>query len=177
MKITRAWLVAVCIPAALIAAASSSAQASPSTTTGGTLPAAVGSPALCKAVGRLDKLVVRRMDAFPQNGIHFSFPAVVEVDRVSSVRYAARIVCDLPPMPAGKFACPLDLGITYRLSFTAPGRMFRTVVVAVTGCELVSGLGRTRWVARSPHFWHRLGKAMGLVDATYATFRGTPASG
>ena len=85
MKTTRAWLVAVCIPAALIATASSSAQASPSTTTGGTLPAAVGSPALCKAIGRLDKLVVRRVDAFPQNGIHFSFPAVVEVDQASSV--------------------------------------------------------------------------------------------
>jgi len=173
----RTWWAVASISAALIVTACILAQASPSTATDRTLPSAVRSPALCKAVGRLDKLVVRRMDAFPQNGIHFSFPAVVEVDRVSSVRYAARIVCHLPPMPAGRFACPLDLGITYRLSLTAPGRMFRTVVVAVTGCELVSGLGRTRWVARSPHFWHQLGKAMGLVDATYATFRGTPAGG
>jgi hypothetical protein len=75
-------------------------------------------------------------------------------------------------MPAGIFFCPLDLRVLYRLSFTADGRTLRPVTLDASGCEEVSGLGRVRWAARSPHFWHALGKAAGLRHATFQTFAG-----
>ena len=126
-----------------------------------------------QVIGQVDRLVVRRVDVFPQNDIHFSFPAVTVVTEVASVTDVAKVVCSLPRMPTGVMNCPVDLGITYRLSFTAPSGAFPTVVVSATGCETVLGIGPVRWVADSPNFWRRLGKAMGLPSPTWVTFRGT----
>jgi hypothetical protein len=72
----------------------------------------------------------------------------------------------------GVMSCVIDLGIYYRLGFTAANATFPTVVVGATGCQTVRGIGPTRWVADSS-FWRRLGNAMGLKTPTYATFRGT----
>jgi hypothetical protein len=171
MKTTKLWSVLVCLPVALMVSACSASQASPGTMAGKTHPGATPK-ALCQAVGKVDRLVMRRSDAFPLNGFHFSFPAVVVVERVALVKDAAEAVCALPRMPSGIFACPADFGIDYHLTFSAKGRVFETVVVSATGCETVAGLGSTKWVARSPRFWLRLGKSMGLASPTYATFRG-----
>ena len=115
---------------------------------------------------------MRRVDEFPRNGIHFSFPVVTAVTEVASARDVAKVVCALPRIPMGVMSCVIDLGIYYRLGFTAANATFPTVVVGATGCQTVRGIGPTRWVADSS-FWRRLGNAMGLKTPTYATFRGT----
>lgn len=149
--------------------------------TGPTAPAdARSSPAsasrsstLCRAVAHLDRLVVRRTDELPQDHFHFAFAAVVVVSHVAEVRQAASAVCGLPKMPHGVFHCPADFGIDYHLTFAANGRIFPTVTLDATGCEQVNGLGPTRWIARTPGFWHTLGTAMGMARPTENTFRGS----
>ena len=176
MKIIKAWRVMACLTVALIAAASGAsgvAQGAPRTTTTGTQRPAAASTSLCRSIGQVDRLVVRRVDEFPQNGIHFSFPAVTVVTEVSSVQDVAKVVCALPRIPMGVMSCVIDLGIYYRLSFTTANGAFPTVVASATGCQTVRGIGPARWVAGSPNFWRRLGKAMGLASPTWATFRGT----
>jgi len=176
MKTIATWRVMACLTAASIAAASGAsgvAQGAPRTTTRGTSQPAAAPTSLCRSIGQVERLVVRRVDAFPQNGIHFSFPAETVVTEVTSVRDVAKVVCALPRIPATVMSCPADLGITYRLSFTAPDETFPTVVVSATGCETVLGIGPTRWVAGSSNFWRRLGDDMGLPSPTWATFRGS----
>ena len=176
MTTIKAWRIVGCLTVALAAVAggaSGVAQAAPRTTASATPQSAASPPSLCRSIGHLDRLVVRRVDEFPQNGIHFSFPAVTVVSVLPSVQDVAKIACALPRIPIGVMSCVIDLGIYYRLSFTAGTETFPTVVVSATGCQTVRGIGPTRWVASSPNFWRRLGKAMGLTVPTYATFRGT----
>jgi hypothetical protein len=148
---------------------------SPSSPSPGGHPAFLPSPvAILRAeLAHLDRLVVRRSDAFPSNRISFSFPSLVTVSDASDVRAVARALLSLPLMPQGMF-CPVDLGIRYHLSFLAGDDRVITVSVSATGCEDVNGLGRPlRWVARTPGFWRTLGSAMGLSKPDYATFRGS----
>ena len=86
---------------------------------GGTAPPSptASPPALAVALGHLDRLVVLRSDAFPQNHIRFSFPAKVTVTDPAKVQAVARALLALPVMPNGTFSVPIDLGVTYRLLF------------------------------------------------------------
>ena len=142
---------------------------------GGATPAppAASSPALAVALDHLDRLVVIRSDAFPQNHVSFGFPARVTVTDAAEVQAVARALLALPVMPSGAFAVPIDLGIGYRLLFATAGRRLPAVSVAATGAQQVRGLGTTRWLARSPGFWRTLGSAMGLPRPDNATFRGS----
>ncbi len=176
MKITKSWWVMTCLTLAAVAVASGAsgvAHAAQRTTVSGPQQAGTVPASLCKSIGQADHLVVRRVDAFPQNGIHFSFQVVTVVTDVASVQDVAKVVCALPRIPVGVMSCVIDLGIYYRLSFTAPDETFPTVVVSATGCETVRGIGPIRWVGTSPNFWHQLGTAMGLPNPTWTTFRGT----
>lgn len=132
----------------------------------------VGKPALCDSITHLDRLVVRRHNAFPQNHRRFAFAATVSVDRAPSVQDVARALCGLPKMPRGVLFCPADLGITYHLTFSTKDRSFPAVGVEATGCQGVSGLGPTRWAARSPGFWKILGQALGLSKPDSQVFAG-----
>ena len=129
--------------------------------------------ALCQYVATLDRLTVSRSDAFPQNHMHFSFPASVAVANAMLVRNVARALCALPKMPSSSINCPADFGITYHLAFFAGDREFPKVLVESTGCASVKGIGEVRWVEQSPSFWHTLGVAMGISRPDYATFRGS----
>jgi hypothetical protein len=130
-------------------------------------------PTLGQSVGQLDRLVVSRTDAFPQNHLRFAFPGTVTVTDPTAVQSVARALCALPKMPSGTFHCPADFGITYHLAFSAGERQFPAVSIDATGCETVRGLGTTRWVTTSPGFWHTLGMAIGLAKPDYATFMGS----
>ncbi len=156
----------------LVAASGRSSATDPASAAGSPDPAQT----LCQAAPLLERLVVRRTDANPQLHLYFPFPPVVTLDKARSVQAAARSLCALPRMPKGVFHCPANLGIDYQLSFAATERSYAKVVVQATGCEQVSGIGPTRWVARTPGFWHELGMAMALPDANWATFAGTAPS-
>ena len=130
-------------------------------------------PTPCESVGSLDRLVVRRTDAFPQNGVRFSFPAVVTVSSVTSVRAVASALCKLPRMPRGTFACPADFGISYDLTFSGRDRSFPAATVDATGCQVVRGLPHALSAATSLGFWRILGQAMGLATPGQQSFRGS----
>jgi hypothetical protein len=163
---------------ALVATGPIAAQATPGAPAGAGRPAAAPRT-LCDSIAQLDRLVVTRTVVSASNHIRFSFPAAVKVSDQAAVQLAARAVCALPVMPRKPISCPVDLGITYRLSFTEQlppvnqAQSANGVVVAATGCQALSGLEWTRWAARSPKFWPELGKAMGLKNPTWATFRGS----
>lgn len=167
-SVTRTSGMVVLVAAALVLGACGSAGGRP----GPSRPASSAHPTLCGSVPTLDRLVVRRSDAIPQNHMRFSFPAEVTVTDAAKVRAAARALCALPEMPTGAISCPADFGIVYQLAFFAGGRAFPAVEVDATGCQTVSGLGHVRWVARSPEFWLTLGGAMGLSSPGSAAFRG-----
>jgi hypothetical protein len=158
---------ALCLTACGAATSSDRGRATP-----GASPTATPT-ALAQALSRLDRLVVLRSDAFPQNHISFSFPAKVTVSDPLEVQAVARALLALPAMPSTAFNAPIDLGITYRLVFATADERLPPISVDATGAQVVRGLGGTRWVARSPGFWRTLGTAMGLARPEYATFRGS----
>lgn len=117
---------------------------------------------LCGTASRVDRLVVKRVDDFPQNHLHFTFPAKITVSDPAKARSVADAVCALPVMPRAYMSCPVDFGIVYRLTFTAGGKKLAPVRADPGGCREVRGIGQTRWAARSPGFWRNLGAAMGI---------------
>jgi hypothetical protein len=127
---------------------------------------------LCAGAGTVDRLTVIRLNTIPANHPHFSFPATVSVSDATQARTVARALCTLQPLPRGTMACPINLGIAYRLDFAA-ARSLPPVTIQAGGCETVSGAGLPLWSMRTPAFWSVLGKAMGLTDPGHAAFAGT----
>lgn len=164
----NAWAAALLVAMLCLAACGSPASGT-STHSPSTSPTATE---LGRVLGQLDRLVVVRSNAFPQNHISFSFPAKVTVRDPAKVQAVAHTLLALPLMPSGAFAVPIDLGITYRLIFATADEQLPAISVEATGAQTVRGLGPTRWVARSPGFWTTLGEAMGLAHPGYGAFRG-----
>jgi hypothetical protein len=127
---------------------------------------------LCGNLSQVDGLVVQRVNPIPQNHLHFTFPAKATVSDQAEAQAVARAVCALPVMPSGNISCPGDTGIMYRLTFTAGGQKLPAVDVKASGCGQVSGLGQTRWTARSPGFWRTLGVATGIAHPDQSAFGG-----
>ena len=145
-------------------------------------PHIVGRYGLCQASlsGRVVAVTVTR--AKPDNREHFSFPARSRGTNAAQVRALAHALCSLPVMPAGVQACPADWGANYELHFSLPkptsplvvgGDYIGPVLLGSTGCEVVKGLGTTRWAMGSNRVFSALGAAIGLRHATQATFAGT----
>jgi hypothetical protein len=130
----------------------------------------------CSSAAGLTSLTVTRVVGLPQNHTTFSFTTPIVVNDRAAVGAAARLLCDLPPMPSGAFSCPADFGTTYVFSFSASGgaQPQLRAVLDPDGCRTVTGLGRTRWTSEAPAtFWGDLGRSIGLQGATNATFSGT----
>jgi hypothetical protein len=131
---------------------------------------------VCPHAGQVDRLTMSRVNSFPQNHEQFTFATQLTVTGAQQARAVARALCALPPMPAGTFHCPVDLGINYQLIFDAGDSKLAPVDIDATGCEQVHGLGTVRWIARSPAFWRVLAAAAGIAPADHATFVGTSQS-
>ena len=134
---------------------------------------AAGDGGLCGSIGQVERLVVQRVDLLPQNHLYFTFPAKVTVTDPARARSAAQAACALPRMPSGTFSCPIDMGIEYRLTFTAAGKELPPVLADAGGCGAVDGIGSARWTVSSPGFWPALAAAMGIKQPDNSTFRGT----
>jgi hypothetical protein len=150
-----------------VATTTSAAQpASPSSASPGGIipggPVSGGGAALCSKQAAVTRLVVRRVNALPQNHLHFAFPAGVTVSSPARARAVAAMVCGLPPGPRGAMSCPASWGVSYRLSFTAGSESFPVVTAGAGGCGVVTGAGPARWTARVPGFWSVLAHSMGV---------------
>ena len=137
---------------------------------------------LCQLTGRVNRLTVTRNHN--ANPITFTFPAALKGRDKARVQALARALCALPKPPSTTMYCVADLGVRYSLHFwdylgnEAVARpVARVVVVDPWGCELVTGLGGTRWTDTRPQFWTVLGAAIGLAHATRTTFAGQVANG
>lgn len=113
---------------------------------------------LCASRGGLTSLLVKRVGVLPllrqeQSRVR----AHSKVTAVRAQKVAAEI-CALPRAPRGARSCPIDIGITYKLYFTAGSRHFRTVTARVTGCQQVTGAGKPRTAASHPGFWVALAR-------------------
>ena len=145
------------------------------TTSVASAPAVLGHESLCQMAYRVTGVTVIRHK--PLNSEAFTFPATLTIRIPAKARAAAVALCALPTMPAGTYHCPVDLGVVYTFVFAGSGSVgddvANDVTLRATGCETVTGLGATRWVATSENFWGTLGQALGLRRATAATFAGT----
>jgi hypothetical protein len=131
---------------------------------------------VCANAGQISRLLIDRANSFPQNHLHFSFPAQVTATSAHQAQAVAHALCALPPMPHGYMSCGLDWGVSYRLHFATSGGRLSPVKVDPGGCQEAYGLGAARWIARSPALWGILGKAAGIGHASAATFAGIPPS-
>src|SRR5689334_11947860 len=117
---------------------------------------------LCAGRGGLTSLLVRRVGVLPllrQEQSRVRGHSTVSAERAQKV---AAEICALPRAPHGARSCPVDIGITYKLYFTAGSRPFRTVTARVTGCQQVTGAGKPRTAAGHPGFWVALAKEVQL---------------
>ena len=147
-----------------------------STSVPGTSTRSGPAPQLCNVISQIERLTVTRADAYPQNGLTFSFPASVTVRSAPAASDVARALCALPHVPQGAvFHCPVDFGIVYHLVFTRKtGGSVQPVTVDATSCQFVHGAGPgTQTVSTTGSFWKTLGRAMGLAHPTNTTFSGS----
>jgi len=173
-RATRRHVGLLLVPAALTALATLTACGSLASTGqgsgGGTNTATgtvTGSTAarhggLCASRGGLTSLVVRRVGILPllrQEESRVRAHSTVAAERAQKV---AAEICALPRAPRGARSCPVDLGITYKLYFTAGSRHFGTVTARVTGCQQVTGAGKPRTAVGHPGFWVALAKDVQL---------------
>lgn len=91
-------------------------------------------------------------------------PRGITVRKPHLVRGLATALCALPKMPRGPVSCPAQFGGSLQLAFAAGGRPLRPVIVQMSGCRMVSGLGPARAVP-SAAFWRTLGNDLGLKCA------------
>jgi hypothetical protein len=139
-------------------------NAATGTVTGSTVTGRTGARhgGLCASRGGLTSLVVRRVGVLPllrQEESRVRAHSTVAAERAQNV---AAEICALPRAPRGARSCPIDIGITYKLYFTAGSRHFGTVTARVTGCQQVTGAGKPRTAAGHPGFWVALAKDVQL---------------
>ena len=163
----------ITIPAVLSAALLLSACGGPSSNGPTTTSPSAKTAYLCKVIPRVDRLVVTRHA--PGHQFIFRFPSVVTVTNALDAQAVAKAACALPDAPKGAQACPAEFAISYHLVFAVRGEKgtgVEALDVNPTGCQSVEGLEAVREVMSHPAFFRVLGRAMGLKNSSYLTFRG-----
>ena len=143
---------------------------------GSTVAGSTGSKngGLCASQGAITGLVVRRVGVLPllrQEESRVRAHSTVAAERAQKV---AAEICALPRAPRGARSCPIAIGITYKLYFTAGSRHFGTVTARVTGCQQVTGAGMPRTAADHPGFWVALAKDVQLPPLRLPVNQGHP---
>jgi hypothetical protein len=135
--------------------------------------AAATQAALCQHTATVTSLVIMHGHLMRVPQLQTGYPSPVIVPTPAKARAAARALCALPLLPHGVLHCPnLTVGATDLLSFTADGRRLPAVTIEATGCEIITGVGPTRWAAKSPGFWQALATAANLSPPGRTAFIG-----
>jgi hypothetical protein len=71
------------------------------------------------------------------------------------------LIESLPPFPPGEYACPIDRGLRYRLTFTRASTPVLTAVAAAQGCQGI-GLGPQDERRATDAFWSTLARTVGV---------------
>lgn len=117
--------------------------------------------ALCRDLPNLTRVTISRTTSLHVFEPAMVLPRGITVRKPHLVRGLATALCGLPKMPRGPVSCPAQFGGSLRLAFAAGGRPFRPVIVQMSGCRAVSGLGPARTVP-SAAIWRTLGRDLRL---------------
>jgi len=123
-------------------------------------PGSVAAPSPHLAQVSPDRLVVTRTRNNLNNPDAPPFDRTI-TDR-KSVEKLYQDILTLPPLPAGRFDCPRDVGIRYRLDFYAGSTLFLSGDYAPTGCRTVSLSSGTVKIDSSDSFRADLVRALGF---------------
>jgi hypothetical protein len=162
-------------PAGSTATGASAATATPAAANAPPAPAASGSvPAsaapLCGNTRHLGSLVVGLAGVLGRGHLPAPLPAGITFRDPARVQAVAAALCALPAMAPGAVNCPAGRGGSYRLVFAAGRQAYPPVLIRMTGCRTVSGLGPVR--ATSATLWNVLARELG----TRHPMGGTPAA-
>jgi hypothetical protein len=122
--------------------------------------------ALCTDTPRLTSLVVSRTSGFRDSQLGSLLPRGITIMEPGLVRGLAAALCGLPEMPRIALTCPAQFGGgSLRFGFAAGDRAFPPVVVQVSGCRVVTGLGPVRR-ASSAAFWRTVDQDLGSLASS-----------
>ena len=149
-------------------ASPAAASASPAPAASGSVPASAAP--LCTNISHLRTLVVSLAGGLRRGHLPVALPAGITFRDPARAQAVAAALCALPAMAPGAVNCPAGPGGSYRLVFAAGGRAYPPVLIKMTGCRTVSGLGPVR--ATSAALWNVLATELG----TRHTMGATPAA-
>ena len=131
---------------------------------GGTrIPAkASAQAAICREIPGLTRMTF--MLSAQRSDLHVRevLPHGFTIRDVATVRQLATQLCALPRVPAGQLMCPNMTGVSYRLFFFAGDRAFPRIVVGMSGCRVVTGLGAARSWSASTALEQALARHFGI---------------
>ena len=130
-------------------AGTASATARPSVNPGGVMiPAGLARVAMCREIPKLTQMTFMLSTRPPNLHVREVLPRGFTIRDAATVRQLAMLLCTLPRVPAGRLMCANMIGASYRLFFFAGSRAFPQIVVGMSGCRVVTGLGAARsWSA------------------------------
>jgi len=145
------------------------ARATPQPSAGTVNPGGVMIPAstaaraaMCREIPQLTRLTFM-LSTYPANlHVREVLPRGFTIRDQAAVRQLATLLCALPRVPAGTLMCPNMMGASYRMFFFAGDRAFPQIVVGMSGCRVVTGLGAARSWSASTALEQALAQRFGI---------------
>ena len=118
--------------------------------------------AVCREIPGLTRMTF--MLSTQPSGLHVreALPHGFTIRDPAIVRHLATQLCALPRVPVGHLMCPNMTGASYRLFFFAGDRAFPRIVVGMSGCRVVTGLGAARSWSASTALERALARRFGI---------------
>jgi hypothetical protein len=119
-------------------------------------------PAMCREIPKLTRMTFL-LSTRPANlHVREVLPRGFTIGDAATVRQLATLLCALPRVPAGTLMCSNMVGASYRLFFFADSRAFPQLVVGMSGCRVVTGLGPPRTWSASTALEQALARHFGI---------------
>jgi hypothetical protein len=118
--------------------------------------------AMCREIPKLTRLTFMLSTRPASLHVREVLPSGFTIRDPATVRRLATLLCALPRVPAGQLVCPNMMGASYRLSFFAGSRAFPQIVVGMSGCRVVTGLGAGRSWSASTALEQALAQRFGI---------------
>jgi hypothetical protein len=118
--------------------------------------------AMCREIPNLTRMTFM-LSTRPANlHVREVLPRGFTIRDAATVRQLAALLCALPRVPAGQLMRPNMMGASYRMFFFAGGRAFPQIVVGMSGCRVVTGLGAARSWSASAALEQALARHFGI---------------
>jgi hypothetical protein len=118
--------------------------------------------AMCREIPRLTRMTFMLSPRPTDLHVREVLPHGFTIRDPATVRQLAMQLCALPRVPAGQLMCPNMTGASYRLFFFAGNRALPRIVVGMSGCRVVTGLGAPRSWSASTALEHALAQHFGI---------------